>query len=279
MSSHSKSSKVAALVPAWQSADFIQETLDSLSAQTYSPLQVIVSVDQCDDATYDICVAHAEKDPRFSVIKQENRLGYVGNCNFLLNHSDADYVFFAFHDDILKPTYAEKLAEALDNRPEVVLSYSDLLLTNTDGAQKHCIFTELEGIHDPVQRGFVMMRGDNHWWVPNRGMFRLGAVRQINGLKTHQAGEYSTDWPWLLHMSLIGEFARIPQTLCYKYYKPGSLSRTWESTKRQFYEVRAAMMREIWDSQLTTEARLALAGPLARWLIQNKPQPEKDEKS
>jgi len=278
MQPSSKPSKVAALVPAWQSSAFIQATLDCLSAQTYPHLEFIVSVDECSDSTYEICMAHAQRDPRFRVILQPHRLGYVGNCNFLLDQTDADYVLFAFHDDILKPEYIKLLAEVLDMRPEVVMSYSDVHLTNTDGTQEHWIFTELEGVRDPVQRGALVMSGSNKWWVPNRGLFRLNQARQINGLKTHRAGEFSADWPWLFHMSLLGEFARIPQTLCYKYYKPGSLSRSWEFSKRQRYEVYAAIMREIWISNLTTEQKMTLASPLARWLYQNNPDLKKEEK-
>lgn len=273
MDSSTKSSKVAALVPAWQSAGFIQATLDCLSAQTYTYLEVIISVDECDDSTYEICTAHAHNDSRFRVIRQQKRLGYVGNCNFLLDQADADYVLFAFHDDILKPEYISTLADVLDRRPEVIVSYSDVHLTNTNGSQEQWVFNELEGIHDPVQRGFIMMQGNNRWWVPNRGLFRLNTARQINGLKTHRAGEFSADWPWLFHMSLLGEFARVPQTLCYKYYKPGSLSRSWKFSKRQFYEVYAAIMREIWISNLTSEQKITLAGPVAKWLQDNKPSP------
>lgn len=269
-------SKVAALVPAWQSSAFVQATLDCLSAQTYPHLEIIVSVDESTDSTYEICRAHAEKDARFRVILQPQRLGYVGNCNFLLGQADADYVLFAFHDDILKPEYVTRLAEVLDSRPEVVTSFSDVHLTNTNGTQEQWIFTELEGVQDPVQRGLTMMRGDNKWWVPNRGLFRLKEARQINGLKTHRAGEFSSDWPWLFHMSLLGGFARVPETLCYKYYKPGSLSRSWQFSKRQFYEVHAALMREIWISNLTSEQKMTLTGPLARWLIHNKPDPAND---
>lgn len=45
----SNRNKVTALVPVYQSAEFIQKTLDSLSAQTRDNFNVIVSVDLCDD--------------------------------------------------------------------------------------------------------------------------------------------------------------------------------------------------------------------------------------
>ncbi len=200
-------------------------------------------------------------------------MGYVANCNFLLDQAEADYVLFAFHDDILAPEYIARLSAVLDARPEVVLSYSDVQLTHVNGLREHWEFSELEGVREPVRRGMIVLQGNNKWWVPNRGLFRLNDARRINGLKTHGAGEFSADWPWLFHMSLLGEFARVPQTLCHKFYKQGSLSRSWEFSKRQYFEVGAAIMRELWNSGLSSEEKLMLAVPLANWLIQNRPDP------
>lgn len=264
-------SSVAALLPAWQAAGFIQQTLDSLSAQTYDNLQVLVSVDLCEDATDEICLAHAARDPRFRVFRQQERLGYVGNCNWLLGQSTADYGLFAFHDDVLAPTCIERLAATLDARPEAVLSFSDCLLTNVDGTQEHWQFTALEGVASRAERAAKMLRPVDMWWVPNRGLFRLDEARRINGLKTHGAGEFCADWPWLFHMSLLGQFARVPETLCFKYYKKGSLSRSWAFTHEQLYEVRAACLRELWNAAIPTveKARLAVGG--TRWLAENPP--------
>ena len=263
--------KVTALLPAYQASEFIQPTLDSLSAQTCSDFTVIVSVDVCEDDTHAICMKHSAQDPRFRVIRQQQRLGYAGNCNFLLGQAASDYVLFAFHDDILLPTYVEKLCEMLDRRPEVVLGYSDVLLTHVNGRTEHWVYAALEGIHDRTQRGLRVLSRNGKWWVPNRGVFRRQRATGIQGIKTHGAGEFSADWPWLFHMSLLGEFARVPETLVHKFYMPGSLSRSWEFSKHQNYEVSASCMRELWNSELSTHEKLRLAVPLTNWLIENRP--------
>ena len=264
--------RVTALVPAYQAGEFIQATLDSLSAQTHDDFDVIVSVDRCEDATEAICRRHAARDLRFHVVQQQERLGYVGNCNFLLGQAQAELVLFAFHDDVLLPGYLQRLCDVLDARPEVVLSYSDLLLTAVDGTQEHCSYDELAGQSGRVERGLKMLRRSGKWWVPNRGVFRLQRARRIQCLKTNGAGEFSADWPWLFHMSLLGEFARVPEVLCHKFYKPGSLSRSWAFSKRQHFEASAACMRELWTADLTTDEKLRMAIPLTSWLIKAKAQ-------
>lgn len=260
--------RVTALLPAWQSVGFIQATLDSLSAQTYGNFSVLVSVDLCDDGTAELCEAHAANDARFRVVRQSRRLGYAGNCSALLDLADGEYALFAFHDDLLAPTYLEKTARALDGDPDAVVSFSDVHLTNTDGSEELWQFDALEGVTDPVARAFTMLDEGQKWWVPNRGLFRLDLVRQIGDVKPHGGGEYSCDWPWLFHMSLLGKLVRVPEVLCYKRYMQGSLSRGWRATPELQLEVYAACLRELWSSSLATPQKVALAGPLTQYLQQ-----------
>jgi len=263
-----QASKVMALVPAYESADFIQATLDSLSAQTYRHLEILISVDVCDDGTYDICLEQSRRDPRFRVVRQQGeRLGYSANCNFLLAQANADYVMLAFHDDLLEPTFVEKLCHVLDERPEVIMAFPDTHLTNIDGSEDQWEFTALEGLKTPRQRGLVMQGRPWLWWAPNRGLFRLDQARSIGGIKPHRAGEFSVDFPWLFHMSLLGEFARVPEVLVHKHYLPQSLSRGWEFNRREWLEVTASCMRELWNSNISTEDKLAISQPISKELL------------
>ncbi len=95
-----------------------------------------------------------------------------------------------------------------------------------------------------------MSRHRDGWWVPNRGLFRATAFRRIGGIKPNDSGEYSADWTWLLHMSLLGDFVRVPEVLCQKFYKQGSLSKTWPHDANQRAALRRAGVREIRASHL-----------------------------
>ena len=261
------SARATALLPAYNAADFIQRTLDSLSAQTYPNFDVIVSVDACEDDTYAICAAHAARDPRFKVQRQDRRLGYVGNCNFLLCQADADYVCFAFHDDVLLPAYVEKLCEALDAHPDAILAYSDMLVTDeVNGTRTLKVYEALRGECDPVARGLDFLARKSYWSTPNRGVFRLDRARRIRGLRNHGAGGYAPDLPWLFHMILLGQFVRVSETLCLKYYKPGSLTKTWEGSAVQLRAAIAACWREVWLSSLTLRQKCRLAFEL-KWIV------------
>jgi glycosyltransferase involved in cell wall biosynthesis len=134
---------LSVLVPAYNSSQFIRNTLESIKNQTFENYQVYVSVDHCDDETFEACHKYLKDDHRFKIINQKTRLGWVGNSNFLLNLVSTQYAVFAFHDDILHPHYFDKLITELEKNPQAVLAFSDMLLKNLDNKTEKGIYTEL----------------------------------------------------------------------------------------------------------------------------------------
>jgi glycosyltransferase involved in cell wall biosynthesis len=217
--------RVMALMPTWCAAAFVRETLESLKAQTYENFAILISDDASPDETARICADYVVADGRFQLILQPRNLGWIGNVNFLLSQARGHYFFFAFHDDPIEPDYVAQLVEALESNPNAVLAFSDVVL-----GPSVISYTDLDGVRDRVERArrFIYKRG--RWWIPNRGLFRAEAAIQIGGLRRHLAGEYSADWPWLLHMTLLGEFVRVPQPLIRKIWRSEGLSMSWGSS-------------------------------------------------
>lgn len=257
--------KVVALVPAWRAAAFIGPTLDGLAAQTCPHLEVVISDDASPDDTAAICERYAERDARFRLIRQPRNLGWTGNVNALLAHGRGDYLLFAFHDDILAPEYVARCVAALEANPRAIIAFSDLTLVNQDGSREERSYAVLEGVPDVVRRARLVAQQRGSWWIPNRGVFRASAARAIGGLRRHLAGEFSADWPWLLHMSLLGEFTRIPENLCTKVYTPQSLSRSWKGGVWPTQAVALSALREVTRAKVPARVKLVLCGELARF--------------
>jgi glycosyltransferase involved in cell wall biosynthesis len=247
-----------ALVPAWRSAAFIQETLDSLAAQTYPNLRILISDDASPDDTARICEEFAAPRENTRVIRQQRNLGWVGNVNALLEQAAGDYFFFAFHDDVLKPAYVEQLAMALRDNPAAVLSFSDLETHYLDGTVEMQGYTLLEGITDVSARGRRVLNREGTWWAPNRGLFRASVAREIGGMRKHLAGECSADLPWLLRLALAGEFVRVPQSLVIKRFTPQSLSRSWQYNRWQRFGLQLACIQALRSAGLPLADELNL---------------------
>ncbi|MBI1785845.1 glycosyltransferase family 2 protein [Candidatus Sumerlaeota bacterium] len=250
--------RVVALLPAWNAEEFIEATLRSLAAQTYPNLKILISDDASTDRTAEICARFAAADPRFELVRQERNLGWIGNVNALLASARGDDFFFAFHDDLIEPDYVATLVDALEQNPRAVTAFSDVRLTHAGGMEETLDYPLLEGITDRVERGRRVVKKLGHWWIPNRGVFRSWAAQRIGGLKRHRAGEFVADWPWLLHMSLLGESIRVPRVLCHKFYRKRSLSQGWEHSVFKWWAVALACAGEVRRSPLGTAEKWPL---------------------
>jgi glycosyltransferase involved in cell wall biosynthesis len=252
---------VVACVPAWNAAAFIERTLDSLAAQTCGDLRVLISVDLSTDATAEICESYAARDGRFEVLRQQRRLGWIGNTNELLRHVEAKYCFFALHDDVLEPTFVSDLVAALEVNPRSVVAFSDMDTTYLDGQVKIGAYDLLDGVHDPVERTLRILGRRGDWWTPHRGIFRVDIGKRIGGLRKHLAGEFRADWPWLVHLSLYGEFVRVPKVLCHKHYMKESLSLGWKRTRWQNAALNISCIREILRAKVPIRLKCAVLLP------------------
>jgi glycosyltransferase involved in cell wall biosynthesis len=229
-------------MPAWRAASFVGPVLESLAAQTYENLDVLISVDLCDDGTAELCERFAAGHPNFTVVRQPTRLGWIGNSNALLDRAEGDCFFFAFHDDPVKPTYVSQLVEALQCNPDAVLAYSDMI--SGLGIES---YRELEGVTDRFERARRLLFSTTPWWCAHRGLFRAGAAKRVGGLRRHLGGEYGADWPWLVSLALEGGFVRVPEPLVFKNRRPDGLNaQLLKSTSlRKRLGVRLACLRAV----------------------------------
>jgi len=242
--------RVVALVPAWNAAGFIDQTLESLAAQTYRNLEILISDDASPDSTADICERYAVRDDRFRVIRQPENLGWVGNVNHLIHAAEGEYLFFAFHDDLLAPDYVEKLAGALANHPEAVVAYSDMELSALDGSKRVYQYDRIATASGPVERARMIMSRKRAWWQTHRGLFRSDAARRIGGLRKHRGGEFAADWPWQVRLAIEGDFVRVPEVLCFKRMTGQSLSNTWSYAPLNWVFASMSCAREIRRARL-----------------------------
>src|SRR4051794_1360127 len=89
------------LVPAYNRAEMLKQTLDSLVAQTVLPdnLEVLASNDGSTDNTAQVLDEYRGKLKCLRVFNQMSNLGGAGNWAFLLNEARGDLVFLLSHDD------------------------------------------------------------------------------------------------------------------------------------------------------------------------------------
>jgi glycosyltransferase involved in cell wall biosynthesis len=268
---------VTALVPTYNGAAFIMRTLESLAAQTWPRLEILIGDDCSTDDTLEVVRRFAADHPSTRILQRDANLGWLRNSNDLMANARGELMFFAFHDDVVAPTYVEKLVAALAGNERAVLAFSDMEVHELDGHLELHVFDELEGLGTAMARGRVMVRRPGYWWVPNRGLFRASGFAAVGGIHPNEHGEYSADWTWLLGLSLVGEFVRVPELLSTKYYTAGSLSKRWPHDAAQRLALLRSGIAEIGRSRLTPLQKLLLGGHLRRRVYgRGLPRPVKE---
>src|SRR5215216_2594972 len=117
---------VSVIIPAYNAAKFIGETLDAVFAQTFSSREVIVINDGSLDT--DELERELKRYPEgLHYIKQENR-GAAAARNTGLRAAAGEFVAFLDADDTWLPNFLEKQLDLL-KRKKVDLVYADALLT------------------------------------------------------------------------------------------------------------------------------------------------------
>lgn len=255
---------VTALVPTYNGASFIRRTLDSLAAQTWPRIEILIGDDRSTDDTLEVVRRFASTHPNARVVERDTNLGWLRNSNDLMGRARGELMFFAFHDDVVAPEYVEELVAALRENDRAVLAFADMYVHELDGTTRLHVFDELDGLRTGLQRGRVMVDRPGNWWVPNRGLFRTSAFGEIGGIHPNDQGEYSADWTWLLGLSIIGEFVRVPEALCTKHYTTGSISKKWRHDGGQLLALRRSGIAEVKRSRLDPVRKFLLMSHIWR---------------
>lgn len=103
---------VSIIVVTYNSSKYVQETLNSISRQTYSEIELIVSDDCSTDNTLDICKKwvdnHKNLFVKSKVIQTPKNGCICRNYNFALKHANGEWVKYIAGDDILEDNCIER---------------------------------------------------------------------------------------------------------------------------------------------------------------------------
>ena len=95
---------VSIIIPCYNQAKFLQETLQSVNHQTYSNWECIIINDGSPDNTEEIALEWCYKDVRFKYFKKENG-GLSSARNFGILHARGDLILPLDADDKISKNY------------------------------------------------------------------------------------------------------------------------------------------------------------------------------
>ena len=104
---------VTVVVPAYNARQYIEETLDSLDAQTLRDMEALVVDDGSTDDTAQIVLDYAARHSFVRLLRQENG-GVSSARNHGLREAHGKYILFLDSDDTLTPSSLQAFVDALE---------------------------------------------------------------------------------------------------------------------------------------------------------------------
>ena len=112
------------IIPAYNAARFLPQTLDSVRGQTDPDWNVLVVDDGSTDTTWTLAHGYAERDPRIFAIRQANAgPSAARNRGFAAAPPAAEFVTFLDADDLWEPDTLQTLSDALHAHPDALAAY------------------------------------------------------------------------------------------------------------------------------------------------------------
>ena len=94
--------KISVIIPVYNTASYLQESVGSIMHQTLRDLEIIIVDDGSTDNSGEILREMAEKDERIQLFSQRNE-GQSSARNTALKYASGEYIYFMDSDDILHP--------------------------------------------------------------------------------------------------------------------------------------------------------------------------------
>ncbi len=124
---------ISVVMPVYNQEAYIAEALESVLAQTYTNLEILISDDCSKDASLEIIKSYAARDARIKVLPSERNLGICGNFNKLFDSVSGEFLAFFSGDDVMMPEKLATQLAVLQQHPEVVVVHHDALFINESG--------------------------------------------------------------------------------------------------------------------------------------------------
>ena len=104
--------KISIIIPVYNCKKYLVRCLDSIKAQTWDNLEILLMDDGSTDGSGEICDDYAKGDRRFVVYHLPHG-GVVAARNYALEQFTGNYFMFVDADDLVCEQYAERLYEVL----------------------------------------------------------------------------------------------------------------------------------------------------------------------
>ena len=198
---------VSVIVPIYNAAPYLQETLDSILASTYRPIEVVMVDDGSKDNSLYIAKSYCEQYAECKVIEQANR-GVSAARNSAIRAAKGTYILPVDADDKIADTFIQKAVDIIEEN------------NNVRVVGCRCwMFGAVDKEWELPQFSHALLARKN--MIPATALYRKSDWQRCGGYCEQEI--YREDWDfWLSMMELGGTFYKIDEVLFYYRISTGS---------------------------------------------------------
>lgn len=206
--------RVSVVVPSYNRADYISETIRSILAQSFTDLELIFIDDGSTDDTESIVKAFADKDSRVKYFKQANSERAIAR-SYGMTLAKGEYLCLVDSDDIWYPQKLEKQVARMDADTQLVCSYAAVDRIDMQSNPVKAAKRQLEGYSGNIYEELLQRN-----FIPSVTPMIRKKYIEIVGAQRTEFIPYE-DWDFWLRLARIGKFEHIKEPLGAYRLHPG----------------------------------------------------------
>ena len=211
--------RVSVVIPAYNAAPFLGETLRSVLASDYRDFEVIVVNDGSKDETASIAASFGS---RVRVITQENA-GMSASRNRGIRESDSEFIALLDSDDLWHPEKIKWQSAALDSNNDYAYCFTEFMSWSGEPAAEF-MSEHRSGKIEPKLSGWIYHKLLlTNWVLPSSTMFRRQAWSTTGPFLCND--QQTDDWEYFARSSQSYCFLKLLEPFVLYRQSPGSLSR------------------------------------------------------
>lgn len=202
--------RVSIGLPVFNGANYLRRSVQSILAQDYEDLELIIADNASTDETESICRELAARDARIRYHRNDVNIGAAGNYNKVFGHARGEYFKWHAHDDECHPAMVRRCVEVLDRAPaSVTMVYPLAELIDEEGKTLRSPLDRIESRDPRPHRRLAHLLWSLNMCDPAFGLYKTEYLR-----KTRLIGPFfGADYVLLGELVMLGEIWELDEVL------------------------------------------------------------------
>lgn len=175
--------RVAIVVPSYNYARYLPQSLGSIAAQTRAPDRVLIIDDASNDDSVAVISRFLAENPTWQLIRHDENCGVTHRQNEALGVLDVDWIGFLGADDALHPSYLEKAIAQVVRFPSVnlICGCCEIVRDSPGRSLRPIILpAHQSGMLTPDDTRELLRIGDNYF-LGTVSLYRRSAIQAFGG--------------------------------------------------------------------------------------------------